>query len=373
MMDFCANTDRMVREFVELTGIDSVSFREREMADRLKGKLAELGVAVTEDEAGEAYGGNAGNLYGFLPGELPGEPILLSAHMDTVEPGLGKKAVGREDGRITSGGDTVLGADDVCGLVEILEAVRCLREKGIPHRSVEVLFPIGEELFIKGTNRFDFSKIRAKEAYILDLSGEVGSAALRAPSLISFTVTVRGKAAHAGFAPEAGVHAVRLMSLAIGKLPMGRIGGDTTLNIGMIQGGGMVNIVPELCVCKGEIRSYSHEKALEMLKLVEKIFQEVIEGTGAQLTVEHTVDLYAYEIKKDEPVVKRFEAACRSLGREPVLTETFGGSDNNNFVRFGVRGIVISCGMYQCHSVEEYTKVEELKAGAELVARLLTI
>ena len=65
-----------------------------------------------------------------------------------------------------------------------------------------MVFPIAEEVFIKGTDQLDFTKLRAKEAYVLDLSGAPGAAALRAPSLISFSVTVKGKAAHAGFNPE---------------------------------------------------------------------------------------------------------------------------------------------------------------------------
>lgn len=367
-----ADSNRILEEFLELTSVDCVSFHERAMADRLKEKLAALGFAVEEDQAGGFYGSDTGNLYGYLPGTLPGPPILLSSHMDTVEPGNGKKAVVHEDGRITSEGDTILGADDVCGLVEILEGIRILQEQGIAHRAVEVLFPVAEELFIKGTNRFDFGKIRAKEAYVLDLSNEVGTAALRAPSLISFCITVKGKSAHAGFNPEEGIHAIALMSRAVGNLPIGRIGNDTTLNIGIIQGGNLVNIVPDTCTCRGEIRSYSHEKALQTLELVRHTFETTLEGTGGSFTCGSEVNLVAYEVKEEEPVAGRFVKACQALGISPELTSTFGGSDNNNFVLHGIRGIVLSCGMYQCHSVAEYTTLEDLKKGAALIAEILT-
>ena len=123
------NEKRVVDEFQELTAIDAPSFGEREMADRLIPKLKELGFEVEEDNAGEHFGGNAGNLYAYLPGDLPGDPILLSGHMDTVEPSKGKKGIIGEDGVIRSAGKAVLGADDVAGLVEILEAVRILKEK----------------------------------------------------------------------------------------------------------------------------------------------------------------------------------------------------------------------------------------------------
>lgn len=41
----------------------------------------------------------------------------------------------------------VLGADDVCGIVEILEAVRIIQEQGVEHRSIEVLFTVAEEVY----------------------------------------------------------------------------------------------------------------------------------------------------------------------------------------------------------------------------------
>lgn len=367
------NTERIKQEFAELTAIDSVSFREREMADCLIKKLKELGFSVKEDKAGEAYGGNAGNIYGFLKGTLPGEPILLAAHMDTVQPGKGKKAVFHEDGKVTSRGDTVLGADDVVGIVEILEGIKSIQEAGVAHRDIEVLFPIAEELYDKGTKAFDFSRIKAKDAYVLDLSDGIGKAALRAPSIISFSITVKGKAAHAGFEPENGIHAIALMSSAVAKIKQGRLDEETTLNIGMISGGTMSNIVPECCSCQGEVRSFSHEKALQSMEDIRKIFSETLEGTGARFTLETTINIEAYKIEENEPVVQRFVMACRELDISCELVDTFGGSDNNVFVKNGIRGIVLSCGMYQVHSVKEYTLTDDLKRGAELMGRLLTM
>ena len=80
------NEARIRAEFDELARIDSESFGEREMADRLKEKLAELGIQAKEDDTAEKIGGNAGNLFGTLKGGMSGTPILLSGHMDTVAP-----------------------------------------------------------------------------------------------------------------------------------------------------------------------------------------------------------------------------------------------------------------------------------------------
>ena len=84
--------------------------------------------------------------------------------MDTVEPSKGKKGIIGEDGVIRSSGKAVLGADDVAGLVEILEGIRSVKEAGVPHRDIEILFAIAEELYIKGSSVFDFFKGSCKRS-----------------------------------------------------------------------------------------------------------------------------------------------------------------------------------------------------------------
>lgn len=242
---------------------------------------------------------------------------------------------------------------------------------GKPHRDIEVLFPIAEEVYTKGTRVFDFSKIRSKEAYVLDLSGPVGSAAVQAPSLISFVLTIHGKAAHAGFEPEKGIHAVTAAALAIARLPQGHVEEDTTLNIGLIRGGTATNIVPESCIVEGEIRSYSHEKALSYMEAVRRVFREEAEKSGGSLEDEVSINLVAYHTGEEEASVKKFRRAAKKLGLSGELTETFGGSDCNTFAEHGIRGIVLSCGMYQPHSTREYTTVEDLEKGAALVEELI--
>ncbi|MFV0343788.1 MAG: M20/M25/M40 family metallo-hydrolase [Anaerocolumna sp.] len=366
------NRDRLVNEFFKLVAIDSVSFKERKMADVLKAYLKELGFTVYEDDAGEIYHGNAGNVYGYLPGELEGEPILLSAHMDTVEPGLSKRAVLQEDGRITSEGNTILGADDLSGVVSILEAIRSIREQGIKHRSIEVLFPIAEEVYIRGSEVFDYSRIKAKEAYVLDLSGPIGTAAIQAPTLVSFTAKFIGKAAHAGFAPETGIHAISMAAQAITSIKQGRINHETTVNIGTIEGGLAKNIIPKHCIISGEVRCLDHEGALRhMEEIKEAIYKAAAEYMG-RVEVETSFGCIAYDIDRNHRVVRRYEKACVELDIPVNFVKTFGGSDNNNFVKNGIKGIVIACGMNEVHSTNEYTHVEDLEKCSKIVYKLLT-
>ena len=103
------NRKRLLAEFLELTRIDSPTKNERQIADILKDRLINLNMTVTEDQAGLVIGGNCGNVYAYLKGNLTQAPVvLLSAHMDTVDPCLGIEPI-LQNGLITSTGSTILG------------------------------------------------------------------------------------------------------------------------------------------------------------------------------------------------------------------------------------------------------------------------
>ena len=70
------NRERLVKTFCDLVQIDSPSGEEETVAIELCHRLKGLGIHVIRD--------NYGNIIASLPGH---NPILLSAHMDTVEPG----------------------------------------------------------------------------------------------------------------------------------------------------------------------------------------------------------------------------------------------------------------------------------------------
>lgn len=363
--------DRIVEEFKHLVSIDSPSFQEKEMGRYLKGVLEELGFTVEEDEAGKELGGNCNNIYGTLKGTNDKSPLLFCVHMDTVEPSCGKEAVIGEDGRITSKGDTVLGADDLSGVTAIIEALHVIKEEGLPHRTIEILFTVAEEVHCLGSGCVDISKIESKEGYILDLSGPVGVGAYRAPSITTFDIEVTGKASHAGFAPEEGVHSIAVAALGIQKTKQGRVDLETTVNVGMIQGGLASNIVPPSCHVSGEIRSYTKEGANAAKEQIQTAFEEACKHYGATMNMSLKKMVEAYETPKDHSVVKRFETVCQAKGLTPSLIQTFGGSDLNHLSLKGITGLVISCAMNDCHSSLEYTTVDELEKIASITLSLM--
>ena len=89
--------ERMYAELVELLKTDSASGRESAVAELLKKKLAELGLDVFQDNAGETFGGECGNVIGVWEGSLDGA-LMLSAHMDRVPNGQIPQRPGRSAG-----------------------------------------------------------------------------------------------------------------------------------------------------------------------------------------------------------------------------------------------------------------------------------
>ena len=262
----------------------------------------------------------------------------------------------------------------MAGLVSILEALTVIQEQELPHPDIEVLFAVAEEPYCEGSRYVEYDRLHAKQGYVLDLTGPVGRAANAAPSILSVKATVRGKAAHAGFAPEEGINALTIAAEALGRIPTGRVEEDLTVNFGVIKGGAGRNIVPELVEIDGEIRSLDHSKALQEAERMRKTFAEAASRYGGSVEVKVTEHIRAYRVAAESPVVKRFEKAVRESGRcsGPECITTYGGSDANRLNEHGIETIVLACAMENCHSTEEYTTIEELNRSAELTLRLMT-
>ena len=362
--------DRLLKLFTELVETDNPSRGEAALCEKIRKTLKTLGIDSEEDQTGARIGGDAGNLYAFINGTLDLPPLLLSAHMDSVDPAFGKKAMVHPDGTITSDGSTVLGADDLSGVAVILEALTVLWENKIPHRPLEVLFDVSEETYCTGIQQFDFSRIRSKEAYVFDLSGPVGCAAYQAPSILSFRAVFRGRAAHAAFSPEEGIHAIKAAADALSLIPCGHVG-DTTVNLGTICGGTADNIVPETCTVTGEVRSFDDESAKRQLRAIETSMRAAAAKTGVTLDFYTEALCTAYQVNREERIARRFHSACVDTGLEPKFVVTYGGSDNNHFAQQGISGLVVASGMNNCHSRQEWTSVSELEKAAELTLALI--
>lgn len=363
--------ERIVREFIELAGISSVSGQERELADLLSGRLREIGLAVEEDAAGQRAGTGTGNLIARLRGKdsrIP--PLLLSAHMDTVEPGRGVSPV-VSNGTISSRGDTVLGADDKAGIVAILETLRVLREHKVRHGGITVVFTVMEEQGLFGAKNLDDGSIQAGFAYVLDSDGPPGTIIMRAPSHDRIKAAVKGRAAHAGINPQDGINAIKVAAEAISAMRLGRLDHETTANIGVISGGKAINIVPDSAFLEGEARSLEPAKLKAQVEDMVATLRAAVERNGAHLDVQVEHLYSAFALAEDSPAVCLAVTAARCLGLKPVLKATGGGSDASIFNARGIHTVNLGIGMEQVHTVEERITVENLVLNARYLVEIV--
>jgi len=365
------NKERILAEFFELVKIKCSTRDERQVADLLKARLTDLGMKVTEDNAGEKIGGNCGNVIAYSAGTMQGTPtIMLSAHMDCVEPCGGIEPQLKE-GIITSVGDTILGGDDKAGIVAILEALRIIGENKIQHGPIQVLFTVAEEGGLNGAKIMDPSLLKADFGYALDSSGAPGEIITMAPGQNSITTVIHGKKAHAGIAPEDGINSIVVAGKCLAEMNYGRIDSETTANIGIISGGVATNIVPDKVEVRCEARSRNMGKLEAQTNHMKETFEGVARKNGARAEVIVQESYGPYVLTEDAPVVALAVAATQSIDLIPEIRATGGGSDANFFNNYGVPTAVLGVGMNKVHTADEYIKEVDLYNSAELVVALI--
>ena len=339
----------LVETLCRLVRIDSPSGSEQAIATVLAGELAELGLAVFQD--------TAGNVIGHLDGK--GEPLALAAHMDTVQPGEGIEPV-VEGNLVRSAGPTVLGADDKAGISAILELLRHLVHAAEPHRPVDVLFTVGEEVGMIGAKAVDLTRIRARTGVCLDAGGAASSLVVGSPEHWKVQLRIRGRAAHAGVAPESGIDAIRTASEAICEMKLGRLDTQTTANIGVIRGGIAHNVVPDLVELEGEVRSLDPARLHAQLRAMEEAANRAVEGRGARVTLESEQLYPGYRHAETLPVVRWVMEAMTAAGVVPEPVIRGGGSDANILTGRGLTMINIGAGYRRNHGIDEELEISEL-------------
>jgi tripeptide aminopeptidase len=357
---------------LELVKVPVHSFKERLIADILTQKLTDLGLSVTEDEAGKAIGGDAGNLIARWPGDPGIPPVLFSAHMDRVaNPGSITPVVRESEDRITSSGDTILAADDISGVAAILDGIRRIKESGETHGPVEVVFSVAEEVGLLGARNLDPSALSSKTAYVLDSGGPLGTLVNRAPTQYTFLIRIYGKASHAGMAPEKGINAINIGAQALSRLREGRLSPVTTANFGVIRGGKATNIVCDYLEIEGEARSHDAGELSAYLSEFERVFKNTASERGAKIEIETKLEYEAFYVKEGDPVLEMASSVLSSMGISPSVAPGGGGQDGNWLNKYGVRAVGFATGYDKVHTPEEEQSISQLIRCGEAVAGLI--
>jgi tripeptide aminopeptidase len=360
--------------FTELAAIPSPPGSEREVADRVRDYLEGLGLEVSEDDAGARIDSTSGNLLCRLEptSSNGGVPIFLCAHLDTVQP-TGPLEPVVEDGVVRNAGGTILGADNKAAVAALLEAARLILSDNRPHAGIELLFTPKEEVGLQGAKAFDADRLRAGVGFVYDHAAPIGDVILGAPSARSLEVTMRGRAAHAGIAPEEGRSAIAAAARAICDFRLGRLDDETTASVGLISGGTARNIVPDRCSFSIDVRSHDETKLADVVQeLLETItFAAALEQCEAETDVAESYRGYRFS-RSDLPV----RLACAALEREgfePRLGLGGGGADANVFNERGRPCVNLANGMAAIHTPDEHIAVADLERMVDVTLALVDV
>ncbi len=344
--------------FEELCRIASPSRSERACAQRVGAELGALGAEVIEDRAGEAIGGDCGNLLARIPGrpggsfgELP--PLLLCAHLDTV-PLQGPVEPVLEDGFWQNAGEGILGADNKAAVVVLLALARRVRREGAPV-DLELLFTVGEEISLAGCSAFDASVLHSPCGYVFDHASPIGEVILAAPCHYRIEASFRGAAAHAGICPEDGRSAILAASRAIASLRHGRLEDEGTVNVGSVEGGGAINVVPDACRFAAEVRGLDDRRGEALVAEVVDRVHQAANMPDCDVDVDTSVQRMfgGYRHAPSAPAVRAAEAALSACGHDPVRITSGGGSDANALIAQGVATVNLANGTERSHEPGE--------------------
>ncbi|MFI5009761.1 MAG: M20/M25/M40 family metallo-hydrolase [Solirubrobacterales bacterium] len=374
--------------FVELCRIESPSGRERACAARVRAELRELGLEVQEDGAGAEAGSECGNLLARIPAReriherAGGEGtslgaegrrrpcLLLCAHLDTVPPQAPVEPV-LVDGGWENANEGILGADNKAAVAVLLALARRVVSEGAPV-DIELLFTVCEERSLAGARTLEEGRLRSDFGYVFDHASPIGEVVLASPCHFRLEATFRGVAAHAGVRPEEGSSAILAAARAVADMPLGRLDGETTANVGTIHGGSAINVVPERCSFTAEVRSLREEAAEAAVAEIVDCVHEAANLPDCDCDVDVSVQrsFSAYSTPASAPAVDAAERALRGCGYTPVGISSGGASDANALIAKGLTVVNLANGTERPHEPGERVSVAALEGMLEVALAL---
>lgn len=351
--------DRLVQVFLDLVKIDSPSGHEEKVIECVSKFVQKLGLKSIQD--------TRGNLIVKVDGA--GEPILLGAHLDTVEPGR-NISPRIANGIIKSNGTTILGADNKVAVAAILEVLRLLVENKIQTRPLDVVFTLAEETEF-GSGKLDYGKIEAKKGYIFDSLIPVGCIVTASPFCNDLQIKIIGKAAHASL-PHEAINALNVLAVAIGKIKLGKINNKTIANIGIVTAGHMASTVPGEAVIRGEVRSFVKKEVEKYSNLIINKFKQTAFKLGAKIEAKIIESCPGYEYSASDEFIKTTGKKIKDFGLQPTLIKKWACSDANIFNNRDMQILNLGDGVVNAHTVDERVSVDDLTKLGKLVLYLAT-
>lgn len=335
-------------------------------------KLEEPSPAEAIDARGKAAALPHGrNLHLKVRPDAPVQ-LLFTGHMDTVFAADHpfQSVFWREDGVL--GGPGV--ADMKSGIAIMLAALRAIEGVGAPQLGYEVVINSDEEVGSTGSAALIAQAARGKRAALTYEPSALpdGTLAGARPGSGNFSITIEGRAAHAGRNPEEGRNAIVAAAALALRLAEAKSAG-LKVNPARIDGGGPNNVVPDLAVLRVNLRPATPEDEAAARRLIEEAVAAVAAAHDVHINVHGGFGRPPKPM--DDKARRLFELvkACGAdLGQSIGWQDTGGVCDGNNIAACGVP-VVDTMGARggAIHSDQEFLIVDSLVERAQLSALII--
>lgn len=299
--------------------------------------------------------------------------ILLMAHMDTVfkEGSAAERPFHIKDGRAYGPGVM----DDKGGIVAGIYALKVLKNQGFKdYAQITFLLDASEET---GSDAASDLIRKTAKAHDVTLNLEPGRPAdglvVWRKGSATAVVEVKGKAAHAGVAPELGRNAA--MEAAHQILQLGKLGDEekkTTINFTVIKSGDRTNVIPDQATAKADVRAALPEEFDRVEKDLARVSaNKLIPDTEVKTTLQRGLPPMPQTPESDK-LVAIAQGIYGELGRKLTIEGSGGAADASLSAGVGtptLDGFGIVGG--NIHTPEEYAEVESVAPRIYLLSRMI--
>lgn len=374
-----------------------------EFANDLMKELNAIGMHNVRLNSGSGY------VFATLPSNLPdgrnSKKVGFLSHMDTadfnsvnIKPQIIKNYDGESDIQlddseftlspkefpnlkesnghtlITTSGDTLLGADDKCGIADIMTAMEYLiKHPDIKHGEVEVGFGPDEEIGT-GADHFDTDDFGADFAYTVD-GGPIGELEYETFNAAEAKMTFKGKDVHPATAKGVMVNALKLAIEFDRRLPANDVPEKTAGREGFFLLLSLDGAIDE-AHASYIIRDHDRQKFEERKQLMQKIAQDMNKELGQKRVIIKLHDQYynmREVIEKDMTVVNVAKKAMENLGIQPNIYPVRGGTDGSKISFMGIPTPNIFTGADNMHSRFEFADVNTMEKATDLIVEIIRL
>ena len=275
---------------------------------------------------------------------------------------------------ITTDGTTLLGSDDKSGIVEIIEAVKYLKEHPeIKHGDIKMAFGPDEEIG-RGADYFDVKEFSADYAYTMD-GGPVGELEYESFNAAQARFKIKGVSVHPGTAKGKMINASLIASEIIEMFPKDEVPEKTEGYEGFYY------LVEVKSSCEeGELvcilRDHDKAKFLAKKEFVKELVKKVNEKYGKEVVELELKDEYYNmgEIIKDHMyVVDIAKQAMENLGIKPLIKAIRGGTDGSKISFMGLPTPNIFAGGENFHGKYEFVALESMEKATDVIVEIVKL